>query len=101
MAWHDAAALQEREETPTMTHQGELWQQSATMTLDVRPELAAGGEPFAGIMEAAATIKPGQTLVIIAPFEPAPLYSVMGGRGFTHETVCVADDEWIVQFTRN
>ena len=65
------------------------------------PELEQGGEPFVSIMEAASTITPGGTLVIIAPFEPVPLYDVLGARGFSHETEKVAADEWIVQFTRS
>jgi uncharacterized protein (DUF2249 family) len=38
------------------------------------------------IMEAAAAIVPGDRLVIIAPFEPVPLYAVLQGQGFTHQT---------------
>jgi len=71
----------------------------ATTVLDVRPELEQGGEPFVCIMEAASAITPGGTLVIIAPFEPVPLYDVLATRGFSHETKQVAADEWIVQFT--
>lgn len=84
-----------------MANQAIVWQESAAITLDVRPELAAGGEPFVRILEAAATIRPGQSLVIIAPFEPAPLYGVLDGRGFTYATARVAADEWVVNFTRS
>lgn len=65
----------------------------------MRQDLENGGEPFVRIMEAVATIKPGGTLVIIAPFEPIPLYDVLGERGFSHETARVAADEWIVRFS--
>jgi uncharacterized protein DUF2249 len=37
--------------------------------------------------------------VILAPFEPIPLYDVLGARGFSHETAMVADDEWVVRFS--
>jgi len=74
---------------------------SATTLLDVRPDLERGDEPFVRIMEAAATISPGNTLELIAPFEPVPLYSAMGARGFSHETTRVAPDEWHVRFTLN
>lgn len=70
----------------------------AETVLDVRPDLESGGEPFVRIMEAVASIKPGGTLVIIAPFEPIPLYDVLGERGFSHETARVAADEWVVRF---
>ena len=82
-----------------MTSQSAMWQETAAVTLDVRPELAAGGEPFVPIMEAAATVEPGQSLVVIAPFEPVPLYGALGARGFTHETECISKDEWVVRFT--
>lgn len=51
-------------------------------------------------MEAAASIKPGETLVIIAPFEPVPLYDVLGVRGYLHDTASIAVDEWVVRFSR-
>jgi hypothetical protein len=76
------------------------WRETAAMTLDVRPDLERGDEPFVRIMEAAARIQPGEALVIVAPFEPVPLYGVLGGRGFAHETERVAADEWVVRFTR-
>lgn len=76
------------------------WKAGATSVLDVRPTLAGGGEPFVEIMEAAEGIPPGQSLIIVAPFEPAPLYSALGARGFTHETRCVTAGEWVVRFTR-
>lgn len=76
------------------------WKLDAAETLDVRPVLEQGGEPFVQIMEAAERIQPGESLVLIAPFEPAPLYGVLGGRGFSHATERVAADEWVVRFTR-
>lgn len=75
------------------------WKATATTVLDVRPELAAGGEPFVQIMEAAAEIPAGGSLVLVAPFEPVPLYGALGGRGFAHATQRIADDEWVVRFT--
>lgn len=74
--------------------------QSVVETLDVRPDLERGDEPFVRIMEAAARTGSGQSLVIIAPFEPVPLYAVLGAQGFTYQAECVASDEWIVHFTR-
>lgn len=77
------------------------WIATAATTLDVRPTLEQGGEPFIAIMEAAAGIQPGEWLVIIAPFEPAPLYGALGGRGFSHATQRRAEDEWVIRFTRD
>lgn len=75
-------------------------QEPGTIVLDVRPDLARGDEPFARIMQAAASVKEGETLVLIAPFEPVPLYGVLGGQGFTHETRQLGPGEWVVRFVR-
>ncbi len=83
-----------------MAEQAVIWKAEAGTVLDVRPDLESGGEPFVRIMEAASAIQPGGTLVIIAPFEPVPLYDVLGARGFSHETAMVAADEWVVRFSR-
>ena len=84
-----------------MVLQVEHWKAQANRLLDVRPELEQGGEPFVLIMEASAGIESGGTLVIIAPFEPVPLYAVLEARGFSHETKKVAADEWVVKFIRS
>lgn len=53
------------------------------VTLDVRPILASGQEPFAAVMQAAEALGPGETLRLIAPFRPVPLMSLLRNRGFT------------------
>lgn len=78
----------------------DTWRAQATRTLDVRPDLERGDEPFVRIMEAAVATQPGEVLEIIAPFEPVPLYGVLGERGFSHETRQGSAGEWIVQFRR-
>ncbi len=81
--------------------EAQTWQAAAVEVLDVRPELEQGGEPFVRIMEAAARVEPGESLVIIAPFEPVPLYGALGGRGFSHASQREAADKWVVRFTRD
>ncbi len=83
-----------------MADEIETWRAQAAEVLDVRPELEQSGEPFTRIMETAERVPSGQSLLLIAPFEPVPLYEVLQGRGFSHETRSVAADEWIVRFTR-
>lgn len=83
-----------------MSDRSNAWRTNAAVALDVRPELAAGGDPLVSILSAAAHIQPGQSLVIVAPFEPVPLYGVLAARGFDHETECVAAGEWVVCFSR-
>ena len=70
------------------------------VSLDVRDAIRRGDEPFAMIMAAVAGLGPDQALVLRAPFEPAPLYRVLGKRGFAHWTERRADDDWWVSFYR-
>jgi TusA-related sulfurtransferase len=69
------------------------------MTVDVRPILKAGGEPFAEIMTAVASLAPGQTLRLLATFKPVPLFGVMGGKGFDHQEREIGGGDWEVVFT--
>ncbi len=72
----------------------------AITTLDVRPNLERGDDPFVLIMEAAEATGANESLVVVAPFEPVPLYAALAERGFLHETTCLAPDEWHVRFSR-
>jgi uncharacterized protein (DUF2249 family) len=79
------------------------WQSDCVVTesyinLDVREDLSQGREPFSRIMAAVATLKPGQRLRVIAPFEPAPLYAVLKGHGFSHATRPQSDGSVEVMF---
>jgi uncharacterized protein (DUF2249 family) len=68
--------------------------------LDVRPVLAAGGEPLQDILELAQATPPGGAFVVVAPFDPAPLRGLLAGSGFTAETQNPAAGYWRVRFTR-
>lgn len=68
--------------------------------LDVRPDIQEGREPFSKIMAAVAELAEGQSLLLIAPFEPAPLFGVMANRGFAHQATPRANGDWEVLFTR-
>ncbi len=54
--------------------------------LDVRPILNSGKDPFNDIMKKIKDLKDDETLLIINSFEPIPLYSVLGRKGFDHFT---------------
>lgn len=73
---------------------------SHTVTLDVRDDIRRGLEPFARIMTAVDALGEGEALVLRAPFEPVPLYRVLGRRGFAHVTERRAADDWTVSFYR-
>ena len=68
--------------------------------LDVREDIRRGQEPFARIMAAVKTLGPEQALVLRAPFEPVPLFTALGKRGFAHWAEQGAPDDWIVWFYR-
>lgn len=70
------------------------------VTLDVRPLLARGEEPFRAIMAAAAAVGPGQALCLRAPFEPVPLYDILGRRGFAHQAAQHGPDDWEIVFVK-
>jgi uncharacterized protein (DUF2249 family) len=70
-----------------------------TRTLDVRPILKAGGEPFGEIMQAVAGLEPQQGLRLLASFTPVPLFAVMEQKGFHHEARPLDDGDWEVVFT--
>jgi uncharacterized protein (DUF2249 family) len=73
--------------------------QAVPLTLDVRPELRAGGEPFPRIMQALSSLEPGRALRLLATFEPIPLYAVLGRKGFGHQAIRHAEADWEVLFT--
>ncbi len=75
--------------------------ESAHVHLDVREDLRAGREPLARIQAAVAGLGPDGVLVLRVPFEPVPLYRVLGRRGFAHFAERRAADDWAVWFYRD
>lgn len=73
---------------------------AAVTRLDVRPMFDKGEEPLGTIMRAAATVKDGGILILDAPFEPAPLYRVLGAKGFVSHAEQLAADHWRIFFRR-
>lgn len=69
--------------------------------LDVREDIRRGQEPFARIMAAVKGLAGDQALVLRVPFEPIPLYDVLGKRGFAHWSERHAPDDWSVWFYRD
>ncbi len=65
--------------------------------LDVRPIIQRGSDPLKMIMGAVRGLKEGQALHLVNSFEPVPLYSVLGGKGYSHITKRV-DGEWHIWF---
>jgi uncharacterized protein (DUF2249 family) len=74
---------------------------SQTITLDVREDIRNGREPFSKIMGAVAGLRPDDRLLLVAPFEPAPLFAVLAKRGFNHAARQTDGGDWEVLFTRD
>jgi len=72
-----------------------------TITLDVREDIKAGREPFSTIMAAVGRLDAQQGLLLIAPFEPVPLFHVLAKRGFAHVSKQTPAGDWEVLFSRN
>ena len=72
---------------------------SEPFTLDVREELRRGGEPLPRILEAVGALAPGQALRLLVPFEPLPLYGLLGRKGFDHQAVRHGEADWEVLFS--
>lgn len=70
----------------------------APLVLDVRDILRSGGEPFGAIMQSVAALAPGQGLRLFATFEPVPLFTILGSRGFTHAAKPLDGGDWEVLF---
>jgi uncharacterized protein (DUF2249 family) len=73
----------------------------AMATLDVRPMMAAGKEPFDAIMGAVGELGPEDEFELFAPLDPIPLYQVLGAQGFSHQTEALGGGDYRVVFRRD
>jgi len=69
-------------------------------TLDVRPLLAQGTDPFDTIRKRIDALTAGHGLTVIAPFPPAPLIELLKSEGFDSSIERRADGGWAVDFWR-
>jgi uncharacterized protein (DUF2249 family) len=69
--------------------------------VDVRANIARGEEPFARIMAAVKSLPPDHALVVRTPFEPIPLYDVLGRRGLAHWSEQRDTRDWTAWFWRD
>lgn len=68
--------------------------------LDVRALIARGEEPFPVIRARADALKPGEGLIVIAPFLPSPLVEKLTSEGFGAKVEHGVSGEWMVCFWR-
>jgi uncharacterized protein (DUF2249 family) len=71
-----------------------------TLTLDVRPMIARGREPFTRIMAAVGRLGADDSLVVVTPFLPSPLIELLQGDGFVARLERRLDGSWQTHFTR-
>ncbi len=64
------------------------------VTLDVRPVIESGADPFKDIMRVLKDMPETQTLKIINVFEPVPLIKILEGKGYKTWTEAVHDNEY-------
>ncbi len=68
--------------------------------LDVREDLCRGREPFSKIMMTVGRLKANESLRLLAPFEPTPLFAVLAQQGFSHVSKALDSGDFEVLFTR-
>jgi hypothetical protein len=69
-------------------------------TLDVRPILAKGIEPFSKIRQTINALGPDEGLSVTAPFLPSPLIEKLGIEGFQSRVERQIGGGWTVHFWR-
>jgi uncharacterized protein (DUF2249 family) len=67
--------------------------------LDVREDFRSGQRPCDKIKNALSNVAPGETLRLLVPFEPAPLYQVAATEGLGHESKQTPAGDWEVLFS--
>lgn len=71
------------------------------ITLDVRPDFRSGQHPCDKIQKALGNVGENQTLRLLVPFEPLPLYEVASTKGLGHRSSALPDGDWEVLFSRD
>jgi hypothetical protein len=68
------------------------------LVLDTRPILDRGETPCGAIEGALRRLRKGQSLVILVPFEPVPLYAKLGNLGYEPHPEQLEARLWRVEF---
>jgi hypothetical protein len=69
------------------------------VTLDVREDFRAGQSPCDKIQNALNRVGDDETLRLLVPFEPVPLFEVARAKGLGHAAKQTADGGWEVLFS--
>ena len=68
--------------------------------LDVREDLKNERAPLAKIIQVVSGLSERQDLRLLAPFEPAPLFTILARQGFGHAARQLESGDWEVLFSR-
>ena len=74
--------------------------QNKVVTFDVRPIIAGGKDPLKFMLAKVKELKDDEVLLLINSFEPIPLYTVLGRKGYAHKTE-KEDDVFKIYFYRD
>ena len=70
-------------------------------SLDVRPMLARGVDPYTEIRQRVDALGGGAGVALVAPFMPAPLIEKLKSEGFFSRVERRTDGAWMVYFWRD
>jgi len=70
-------------------------------TLDVRADFCSGQHPCDKIQNAISNVGNGETLRLLVPFEPVPLFDMAAGKGLGHKSSQTPEGDWEVIFSRD
>ena len=70
-------------------------------TLDVREDFRTGQHPCDKIHTALSGVAPGETLRLLVPFEPVPLFQLAARNGLGHQTRQTPEGDWEILFTHD
>jgi hypothetical protein len=70
-------------------------------SLDVRPLLKRGVEPFSAITTEVDSLQADEGLMLLTPFLPAPLIEHLRNNGFGARPERLPDGSWQTFFSRN
>lgn len=69
-------------------------------SLDVRPLLKRGVEPFAAIRREVDSLAPDEGLMLLSSFLPSPLIQLLKNEGFSVRPERLPDGSWQTFFSR-
>ncbi len=96
----DVAFEIEKLENTVLTSEKSIHKKSDLVTLDVRPTINAGADPFSEIMGTLKEMKDDETLQLINVFEPIPIIQILKEKGYAISVEKIGEDEYHTFFTK-